>query len=57
MILLYGAGGEPGRGETPMDPDRNWASDDFPVRGVRGKMAHIYLPIKGKKKQGKERKL
>ena len=30
MILLYGAGGEPGRGETPMDPIRYWAFDDFP---------------------------
>ena len=29
MILLYGAGGEPGRGEIPMDSTRNRASDDF----------------------------
>ena len=29
MILLYGAGGEPGRGEIPMDPIRYRASDDF----------------------------
>ena len=56
MILLYGAGGGPGRGETPMDPDRNWASDDFPVRGVRGKIAHTYLSVKGKKnKERRER--
>ena len=26
---LYGAGGEPGRGEIPMDPIRYRASDDF----------------------------
>ena len=29
MILLYGAGGEPGRGEIPMDPIRYRASDAF----------------------------
>ena len=29
MILLYGAGGEPGRGEIPVDPIRYRASDDF----------------------------
>lgn len=29
MILLYGAGGEPGRGEIPMDPIRYRASDVF----------------------------
>ena len=29
MILLYGAGGEPGRGEIPMDLIRYRASDDF----------------------------
>ena len=29
MILPYGAGGEPGRGEIPMDPIRYRASDDF----------------------------
>ena len=29
MILLYGAGGEPGRGEIPMDSTRNRASDEF----------------------------
>ena len=33
MILLYGAGGVPGRGEIPMDLQPQ-ASDDFP--GVRG---------------------
>ena len=38
MILLYGAGGEPGRGEIPMDPIRNRASDVFPsVWGVEDK--------------------
>ena len=29
MILLYGAGGEPGRGEIPVDLIRYRASDDF----------------------------
>ena len=29
MILLYGAGGGPGRGEIPMDPIRYRASDVF----------------------------
>ena len=29
MILLYGAGGGPGRGEIPMDPMRYRASDAF----------------------------
>ena len=29
MILPYGAGGVPGRGEIPMDPIRYRASDDF----------------------------
>ena len=29
MILLYGAGGGPGRGEIPMDPIRYRASDAF----------------------------
>ncbi len=38
MILLYGAGGGPGRGEIPMDPIRNRASDDFPLHvGVEDK--------------------
>ena len=35
MILLYGAGGEPGRGEIPMDPIRYRASDDFPIVHTR----------------------
>lgn len=30
MILLYGAGGGPGRGEIPMDLLRKQASDVFP---------------------------
>ena len=30
MILLYGAGGEPGRGEIPMSADNSQAADDFP---------------------------
>ena len=34
MILLYGAGGEPGRGETPMESVRSRSPDDFPIRGV-----------------------
>ena len=40
MILLYGAGGEPGRGEIPMDPIRYRASDDFPIVhvGCRGQI-------------------
>ena len=29
MILLYGAGGGPGRGEITMDLNRYQASDDF----------------------------
>ena len=33
MILLYGAGGEPGRGEIPMKSARNRLFDDFPVCG------------------------
>ena len=35
MILLYGAGGEPGRGEIPMDPIRYRAFDDFPIVHIR----------------------
>ena len=35
MILLYGAGGEPGRGEIPMDPIRYRASGDFPIVHIR----------------------
>ena len=31
MILLYGAGGVPGRGEIPMSPGSNGALDDFPL--------------------------
>ena len=31
MILLYGAGGGPGRGGRPMDSIRSRASDDFPL--------------------------
>ena len=39
MILLYGAGGEPGRGEIPMDPIRYRASDDFLLHvGCRGQI-------------------
>lgn len=34
-ILLYGAGGEPGRDEIPMDPIRYRASDDFPIVHIR----------------------
>ena len=30
MILLYGAGGEPGRGEIPMDLLSKQAPDAFP---------------------------
>ena len=50
MILLYGAGGEPGRGEIPMDPIRYRASDDFPIvhtcikqRSERGQAACGYV--------------
>lgn len=31
MILLYGAGGGPGRGGRPMDSIRSRVSDDFPL--------------------------
>ena len=31
MILLYGAGGEPGRGEIPMELVSSQPSDDFPT--------------------------
>ena len=31
MILLYGAGGEPGGGGTPMSPGSNWTLDYFPL--------------------------
>ncbi len=34
MILLYGAGGEPGRGETPMKQTSNLLLSDFPIQGV-----------------------
>ena len=38
MILPYGAGGEPGRGEIPMDLFRKQASDVFPCAwGVEDK--------------------
>ena len=38
MILLYGAGGGPGRGEIPMDLFRKQASDVFPCAwGVEDK--------------------
>ena len=33
MILLYGAGGEPGRGEIPMRWFRKPSLSDFPIRG------------------------
>ena len=32
MILLYGAGGEPGRGEIPMSSVSNWTLVDFLLR-------------------------
>ena len=34
MILLYGAGGEPGRGETPMIRISSPFLSDFPQQGV-----------------------
>jgi len=40
MILLYGAGGEPGRGGIPMSPIRNRTFDVSQVCGVQGKIAH-----------------
>ena len=35
MILPYGAGGEPGRGETPMIQISNLFFSDFPQRFAR----------------------
>ncbi len=32
MILLYGAGGEPGRGEIPMNTVQHTVTQVFPVR-------------------------
>ena len=40
MILLYGAGGEPGRGGIPMSLIRSQTSDVSLVCGVQGKIAH-----------------
>ena len=38
MILLYGAGGEPGRGEIPMSSESNRTPVDFPrTWGVENK--------------------
>ena len=34
MILLYGAGGEPGRGATPMQQISSLLLSDFPSQGV-----------------------
>ena len=38
MILLYGAGGEPGRGEIPMRWFRKPSLSDFPIRGCLGQI-------------------
>ena len=46
MILLYGAGGGPGRGEIPMDLFRKQASDVFPMCvGCRGQITHRYIAV------------
>ena len=48
MILLYGAGGEPGRGEIPMIQISNLFLSDYPkafclARGVENKYCHERL--------------
>ena len=51
MILLYGAGGEPGRGEIPMNTVQHTVTQVVPVRqkppqgSVRTNTADIYLAV------------
>ena len=44
MILLYGAGGEPGRGEIPMDLSRKQAADVFPFAGGVSRTNNMQRP-------------
>ena len=46
MILLYGAGGVPGRGENPMDLIRNQTFDDFPSMGCQGQIMQTKFRIR-----------
>ena len=43
MILPYGAGGEPGRGETPMIQISNLFLSDFPRRFARQGVLRINI--------------
>ena len=51
MILLYGAGGEPGRGEIPMNTVQHTVTQVFPVRqkppqgALRTNTADIYIAV------------
>ena len=51
MILLYGAGGEPGRGEIPMNTEQHTVTQVFPVRqkppqgALRTNTADIYIAV------------
>ena len=51
MILLYGAGGVPGRGEIPMNTVQHTVSRVFPVRqkppqgALRTNTADIYISV------------
>ena len=53
MILPYGAGGEPGRGEIPMDSVSSRAPDDFPLVSWTNK-AHYIAAAGGYESKGKE---
>ena len=51
MILLYGAGGEPGKGEIPMNTVQHIVTQVFPVRqkppqgALRTNTADIYIAV------------
>ena len=51
MILLYGAGGVPGRGEIPMNTVQHTVTQVFPVRqkppqgALRTNTADIYIAV------------
>ena len=51
MILLYGAGGVPGRGESPMDLIRNRAADDVPLCMWGGDKLHALTKAHNSRKK------
>ena len=57
MILLYGAGGVPGRGEIPMDSVSSRAPDDFLLcLGCRGQITHTNIAVWKQTAINKERR-